>query len=194
MKIIVLENNYENAEIEDLLSWYLISDSALTNWGKPFFYPLEMSKVSVQASIAIRISRLGKSVSSRFAPRYYHEVAPMLHFFFPQLKEKLVNRGLSFSRAVSFDKSLIYGEFKEMPDDMENLKLDLTVNRQLAVNFDISKLRYGIDELIPKVSEMNTLKMGDLILPALSEPVEIFIGDLIELKGGFVNPLSVKIK
>lgn len=194
MKIIVLENNYEKAPIDDFLSWYLIADSALTNWGKPFFLPLEMGKVEVTASIGVRISRLGKSISPKFAKRYYHEVAPILHFRFPELKEKLMKRGLSFSPAVSFDKSLFYGEFFEMPENLEQLKLEMKLNGETKVTFDVSKLNTRIDDVIAKVSEMNTLKMGDLIIPGLSKPIDIHIGDIIDLGKEFMKTLTVKVK
>lgn len=194
MKIIVLENNYENQPDDDILGWYLISDSALTNWGKPFFFPLDESKVVVSASLGIRISRLGKSISPRFAKRYYHEVAPMLHFCFPNIKKKLINQGLSCSRAVSFDKSLFYGKFSEITEDIDKLKLEIKLNGETKDIFDVSKLKLGIDKVIAKISEMNTLKMGDLILPAQSKPLEINIGDLIELQNCCMQPLTVKVK
>lgn len=51
-----------------------------------------------------------------------------------------------------------------------------------------------IDEIVAAVSVTNSLKMGDIIIPSLSESVEVRIGDMLEIKSGETSLLSVPVK
>ena len=46
-------------------------DSALLLPGRPMFYPDFTGDWQAQLYMAVHINRLGKSVSTKFAPRYY---------------------------------------------------------------------------------------------------------------------------
>ena len=67
MKIIGINNNYETEEKTPAL--FLMADSSLLKDGKPFFLPSFDNDFKMYPSIVIKICRLGKNISKRFASR-----------------------------------------------------------------------------------------------------------------------------
>lgn len=194
MKVIVVENNYKEKEINSCPSWYIVADSAISNAGKPFYVPDEFGEVTVSLSIAVRFCRLGKSISSKFAPRYYKEMAPSVHFQLQSLKNSLVAIGESFSPAVSFDRSIMVGDYTPTDELPNDFTLKLNLNGQEAEIFNLNETRETLDDVISRFSRMNTIKMGDVMLPALGNPIIIKEGDFIEVSGDVFSPLTVKVK
>lgn len=194
MKVIVIENNYSQADKDTDLSWYIVADSAISNAGKPFYTPDLYGGVAVSVSLAFRFSRLGKSVAPKFASRYYKEIAPAVHFQLTDLKADLQNRGVSFSPAVSFDRSVMAGDYVAIETLNENISLNLKINGELVGKWNLLEMRQGINEVIGVFSRLNTIKMGDVMLPALGAQFTIKEGDFLEVTGEGFNPLTIKVK
>ena len=53
---------------------FLKPDSALLKNNKPFFLPDFSENIHYEVEVVVKISKLGKSISSKFAHRYYDEV------------------------------------------------------------------------------------------------------------------------
>lgn len=191
MKIFVVETDVDLKDCQKPLSWYQLSDSALTNAGKPFYVPEGYGRVCVSLAPAIRINRLGKSIETRFASRYFSEIAPAVHFILPDFKDKLQSSRQSFSRAVSFDKSLISGEFEPIRADFS---IELRVNGDKKASWHFSEMKQAIESEIREISSMNTVKMGDIIIPQLCGQIEIKEGDLVEAIVRDGGSLRVKVK
>lgn len=197
MKVFVMVNNYGagnnegNSRVQGPLGWYLLADSAVTNTGKPFYLPENYGKVVVSVSIAVRISRLGKFISRKFAPRYYTEYAPVLHFRMPEYERKLKGEGLPGDAARNFDKSLFAGDLLPLGEEQP---VELYVNGEKSAEFSRAFLNNSLERVVEEVSQMNTLKMGDLILPALSGEIELHRGDFLELKQTGKGLFSVRVK
>ena len=104
MKTVIIESN-------NPLSWYFIADSALINAGKPFFIPEFADEFEAFLAPVVRISRIGKSIASRFAGRYYEEIAPAIHFRASALRRQLLEAGLPADPSHSFDRSMTVGSF-----------------------------------------------------------------------------------
>lgn len=172
MKAIVMVKNQECS------GWFYIADSAISNTGKPFYLPEGSGPVAGALSIAIRISRLGKGISSKFASRYYSEIAPAVHFHLPELASKLRECGLPTDPSHNFDRALMVGEFKPFsPDAAATLRL----NGEVVTELSLQNPSVDTDKAIEDISRMNTLKMGDLLLPALSHDIILNEGDLMEV-------------
>lgn len=194
MKVVVFENNHASQPAEDSPGWYLVADSAISNTGKPFYIPEEAGKVVVNISPAFKISRLGKYIDPRFAPRYYKEYAPAVHFVIPALKEELIRSGRGISRAVSFDKSIMAGDFQPLPPDMQDIRLSLKLNGEKLKEWKYSDMHRNPELLLHEYSKSNTVKMGDIFLPAPFGDVAIGIGDYLEVMCGDSQAFSVKVK
>lgn len=193
MKIFVIDNNSKNNCPTLPVSWYFLADSSLTNSGKPFFLPDFANKFEAIPVVAVKINRLGKSISPKFANRYYSEYAGGIHFRAKDLLEELRGSQLPADKACSFDRSLIMGEFLPLaigqPCDMT-----MTKNGETVAFFSLQPLLHTMGKILQEVSGANTLKMGDLIIPALPEGTEIKIGDILQLHAGDVTLLTVQIK
>lgn len=191
MKIIMTEGNIPDSHKRP--AWYFLPDSALINSGKPFFIPEFADTIEAIPVWAVRISRLGKSILPRFAHRYYSEIAPAIHFRAPRLKEELEAEGLPYDMAYGFDRSLVMGEF--LPSDgRDNSTLLLKRNSKEVAACRLGELPYSIDDIISAISSQNTLKMGDLIIPAIPEGVTLAIGDCLEIASGDSGFFKVFIK
>lgn len=173
------------------ISWYFIADSAVTNTGKPFYVPEGKGKVTVSMGPAVKISRLGKSISEKFSDRYYEEFGPALHFKLPDYKRELQERGLSTDASINFDKSLVVGRMLPI-NEMKGLCL--YKNGEKVASWKTQNSKFSLGEVIQEISLMNTLKMGDLILPGLSEEIEIKEGDKLEVMLNDIQAFQVKVK
>lgn len=194
MKVVVFDNNYKTGVSEKELNWYVVADSAFSNGGKPFFLPEDMGEATVSISPAIRICRLGKSVLPRFANRYFHEFALAFHFRLNNLYERMKAAGKPISEAVSFDRSIMVSDFSELENDLKDLSLELKINGQLVKEFFGKEMTFGPEILISRFSQMNTLKMGDVILLSLSPGVIIREGDYLQLSYGDRPEFTIKVK
>lgn len=194
MKVIIFDNNNLSADKNLPVGWYIVADSALSNWGKPFYVPENCNLVTVSLSMALKISKLGKYISPRFAGRYFHEFAPALHFRLPELRSLLMNLGLPVTPALSFDKSVMTADFKELPENPKDISMSLKLNGSTRAEWKFTDLNIQPEELIHNFSIMNTLKMGDLILPSLTVGVPVVQGDVIEVESPLFSDLRIKVK
>ena len=78
MKIICVGWNYplHNKEMNKSLEdkdpiIFLKPDTAILKDGKPFFLPDFSQNMEYETELVVRICRLGRNISTKFAPRYY---------------------------------------------------------------------------------------------------------------------------
>ena len=191
MKTFVIVDNYEPIKPLHRAYWYFLADSAISNTGKPFYLPENLGKTIVHLGIVLKIDRLGKGIHPEYASRYYSEYAPALHFTLPDYENRLKECDLPLDGSRSFDRSLIVGEFRNKIDFQP---LILKVNGEPRCSFEIEKLHLKDKDIIFSVSQMNTLKMGDFIVPGLNRGSELKEGDFIEVFQGVERSFHVKVK
>ena len=191
MKVFVTVNNYPSSSESTSKGWYLLADSAVTNTGKPFYLPEELGPVSVSVCMVWKLSKLGKSISSKFAHRYFSEWAPALHFKLPDYEKRLLEEGLPADASRSFDRSIFIGDFTPVA---ENVHLELFLNGEKISEFEKDKLLSPVEDIISGISRMNTIKIGDLLVPGLSGNEIVHIGDKLELNMNGVPAFYVKVK
>lgn len=131
-------------------------ESALLLPGRPMFMPelAEGESVSLQPCVAVRVNRLGKSVSEKFAPRYIDAVAPALRMVFePDLTPGLHS---------GMDSTVYVGGWRPaLP----------TLMKAGDTAIDPSPVTPGrIAEALARVSRLTTMKMGDILLFPLPCP------------------------
>ncbi len=135
----------------------LYPDSAVVRDGKPFFVPAFADGWTYRLGLAWRVCRLGKTIGSRFADRYYDAVSLCL---FP------VPAGLPASFgdvATSFDGAVIMGQWLPVPDD---------AGAQILCSAGGEEFSFGADggsmeSIIPWISRYCTLKIGDVIVSSV---------------------------
>ena len=154
------------------------ADSSLLKDRKPFFIPDELGTIEYEAEVVVRVCRLGKSISERFAPRYYDAVTVGIDFTARDLLKKLSQQGLPWDMSKSFDGAAVLGEWisKDKFLDVQRLRFHLDVNGETKQEGCTSDMIYKVDEIISYVSRFFTLKTGDLIYtgcPVSGTPVHI---------------------
>ena len=191
MKIFAIGMNYaqHNKELDGTLYKpetpvvFTKADSALLKDRKPFFVPDFMGRIDYETELVVRISRLGKGISQRFAHRYYDVVTVGIDFTARDLQQKLRTQGLPWELCKGFDGSAALGEWLPIEPfrSVDALHFHLDQNGKTVQEGCTSDLLFKVDELIAYISCFFTLKTGDLIYtgtPAGVGPVAI--GDYLE--------------
>lgn len=191
MKIFCVGMNYpeHNKELKDTLLKadnpviFLKADSSLQKNGKPFFIPDDLGRIDYEAELVVRVCKLGKTVPTRFAHRYYDAVTLGIDFTARELQRKLSENGQPWDMAKSFDGAATIGDWvpKDLLPDVGRLRFHLNVNGSTTQEGCACDMTWGVDDIVAYVSKYFTLKTGDLIFtgtPAGVGPVHI--GDLLE--------------
>lgn len=171
MKIICIGRNYAK-HIEELANEkpenpvvFLKPDSAILLKKMPFFIPLFSNEIHYEVEILVKINRVGKHISEKFAYKYYDEIGLGIDFTARDVQDKCKEKGLPWEKAKAFDGSAVISEFfpKENFGDLNNLQFSLYKNEKLVQDGNTNAMLWKIDELIAYVSQFFTLKRGDVI-------------------------------
>lgn len=153
MKIILCDNS--------LHSFELIADSALTLPGRPTFIPdfKEVTTWKAIPLIAVRISRLGKTISAKFASRYF-DACTLAARIMPYDSQGHPMDGI----AAILDFGITLGEWAPVPD-CESLRITFAGEETV-----LPSLCALFTDATVAVSRYATLKMGDILLIPLPLP------------------------
>ena len=140
-------------------------DSSMLVNRKPFFIPDWSNDVRMTPCAVLRVSRMGKNIGQKFASRYYDAVAPGLNICAADIWAQ--GDGV---KAWAFDYSLPLGKFMDLSQWQEETIM-------------------SFDEAIHRVSEIMTIRQGDLIFvdcnvasrPLVKEEVIVVNNDEQEL-------------
>lgn len=154
------------------------ADSAVLMDHKPFFIPDHMGRIDYETEIVVRISKLGKNISERFAHRYYDAVTVGIDFTARELQKKLRAGGKPWDLCKGFDGSAALGEWVSLDKfrDIQALHFHLDINGNTVQEGCTSDMLYRVDQLIAYISQYFTLKTGDILYtgtPAGVGPVHI---------------------
>ena len=154
------------------------ADSAVLKDHKPFFIPDHMGRIDYETEIVVRISKLGKNISERFAHRYYDAVTVGIDFTARELQKKLRAGGKPWDLCKGFDGSAALGEWVSLDKfrDIQALHFHLDINGNTVQEGCTSDMLYRVDQLIAYISQYFTLKTGDILYtgtPAGVGPVHI---------------------
>jgi len=170
MKIICIGRNYAK-HIEELANEkpdspvvFLKPDSAILPRKNPFFIPPFSNDIHYEVEVLVKINKVGKHISEKFAHKYYDEIGLGIDFTARDVQEKCKEKGLPWEKAKAFDGSAVIGEFYAKEQfNLDNLKFQLKKNKELVQDGNTNGMLWKIDELISYVSQYFTLKKGDII-------------------------------
>ena len=171
MKLICIGRNYtdhikelENEKPTDPVV-FLKPDTSILLKKQPFFIPDFSDDVHHEVEILIKINRVGKHISKKFAHKYYDDIGLGIDFTARDLQAQLKAKGLPWEKAKAFDGAAVIGEWLPKTDfeDLNNLNFSLKKNDELVQNGNTSLMLWKIDEIIEYVSKYFTLKIGDII-------------------------------
>ena len=205
MTILVLHNNYSFSALSEQdafssassdLIYYTLPETSLQRNGKPVFLPDYANPAQLEVHLAVRICRLGRHISARFASRYYDAVTVMPHFIAPALWEKTQKLGLPWDAALGFDNATPLGEFVEIaPSTVSQLDFSLRVDGEVQMSGSTAQWLHHVDNVIAEVSQYFTLRRGDILLMgAPTAPIFITPDHKVETYLGETRVLSFNVK
>ncbi|MGN0090093.1 MAG: fumarylacetoacetate hydrolase family protein [Alloprevotella sp.] len=193
--VFVLHNNSQQTPFYvnvDECALYTLPDTAVQRNGKPLFVPDFAVPCALNAHVAIRISRLGRSVSERFARRYWDAVSLSAHFVAIPLLEQAQREGLPWSTATGFDSAVHIGDFLSKDTlftTEKQLAFRMTTSSGQQLLGIIPDVEAVASAAISRISRFYMIRNGDIILlPATSPGCEAVIGTRIE---GLISDIQV---
>ena len=103
-----------------------------------------------EAELVVRINRLVKNISEKFASRYYDSVTVGIDFTARDLQAKARENGEPWDIAKGFDNSAVIGEFITLQDGMtaDNVDFHLDINGKTVQSTNSSQMIYSVDKKI----------------------------------------------
>lgn len=174
MKIIIIDNNRPTTDnnngnttlCENRPVVYALPDTALLRDNRPFFVPDFTRRCSRRLALVVRISRLGRCISERFARRYYDAVTVGVCFAAEDLRDECRHEGLPWSLCCGFDGATALGRFipiEEAGGDITACHLQLRQDGIVTEEVDTATLPFCAERLIAYISRYYTLRQGDLL-------------------------------
>ena len=171
MKIICIGLNYRKHALE--MGWpipeepvvFLKPDSSLLKNNKPFFLPGFSDNIHYEVEVVIKISKLGKGISAKFAPRYYDELTLGIDITARDIQSRMAKAGMPWELSKCFDGAAPIGTFIPVASvsNLRDLDFRLEINGKTVQKSNISDMIFGLNEIVEYVSKYFTLKTGDLI-------------------------------
>ncbi|MBE7688547.1 fumarylacetoacetate hydrolase family protein [Tenacibaculum finnmarkense] len=170
MKIICIGRNYAK-HIEELANEkpespvvFLKPDSAILPKKMPFFIPPFSDDIHYEVEVLVKINKVGKHISSKFAHKYYDEIGLGIDFTARDVQATCKEKGLPWEKAKAFDGSAVIGNFYPKEEfDLNSISFQLHKNDEVVQDGNSETMLWKIDELISYVSQYFTLKKGDVI-------------------------------
>jgi 2-keto-4-pentenoate hydratase/2-oxohepta-3-ene-1,7-dioic acid hydratase in catechol pathway len=192
MKIICIGRNYadhirefDGGALPAEPLFFLKPDTALLRNNNPFYVPSFSKEVHYETELVVRICKVGRSISERFAHKYYTEVGLGIDFTARDLQRKLIAAGEPWEKAKGFDFSAALSpRFLPLSDiggDVGKLRFEMSLNGVMRQQGDTSQMIFAVDRLISYVSQFITLRMGDLLFTGTPSGVgPVVPGDHLE--------------
>ncbi|MCU0472369.1 MAG: fumarylacetoacetate hydrolase family protein [Bacteroidales bacterium] len=171
MKIICIGLNYRKHAMEMGMPLpaepvvFLKPDSSILKNNKPFFLPGFSSMIQYETEVVIKISRLGKGISSKFAHRYYDELTLGIDITARDIQKRNSAAGMPWELSKCFDGAAPLGRFIPVSSvkDINKLDFRLEINKKVVQEGNTSDMIFNISEIVAYVSQFFTLKTGDII-------------------------------
>jgi len=204
MKIICIGRNYAehakelNNPLPEVPVFFLKPDSAILRRNRPFYYPDFSEDIHYELELIVRINKLGKHISQKFASTYYNEIGLGIDFTARDLQKKAKSAGLPWEIAKAFDQSAAISTFINLESTSKpigNLDIQLDINGHRVQKVNTSEMIFHVDKLISYVSRFMTLKTGDILFTGTPSGVgPVKIGDRLEafLEGEKMLSFSIK--
>ncbi|MEG1376861.1 MAG: fumarylacetoacetate hydrolase family protein, partial [Myroides sp.] len=142
MKIICVGRNYID-HINELSNQkptepvlFMKPDTSVLLKTFPFVIPDFSDDVHHEVEVLVKICKVGKSISPKFAHKYYNQIGLGIDFTARDVQSKLKEKGLPWEIAKGFDGATVIGEFvdKDQFDNVQNISFQLMKNDEVVQN------------------------------------------------------------
>ena len=172
MKIFCIGRNYSdhakelNNKVPTEPVIFIKPETSILLKNATFVIPDFTEELHHEVELVVKISKVGKNIQEKFAPKYYASIGLGIDFTARDLQTKLKEKGLPWEKAKAFDNSAVVSQ-EFIP--IEQFNLEKGINFSLSNNGKIvqkglsTDMIFGINKLIAEVSKYFTLKTGDLL-------------------------------
>lgn len=192
MKLIAVygQNNKEN---RDNLFTPVWPDSALIRTGKPIFLPDDCNYF-VHVALGARIDAVGKSISRKFARKYYEDFLPVCLILNEETSEAFAGQTEAGASGLVADYSVIIGEGAELPENSKVEEIELSLSslygdNNINLRIKTENIQDLVDTAISRASGRNTLKTGDYVCALLPGRLPATRDMLLRVSIGSGRPL-----
>jgi len=203
MKIFCIGRNYVD-HIEELKNEkpdepviFIKPDTALLRRNRPFYIPSFSNNIHHEVELVLKIDKVGKNISDKFASRFYSSVGIGIDFTARDLQDRLKAKGLPWEKSKGFDYSAaISDQFLSLSEfDKSKIPFHLDINGETRQIGNSSQMIFPFDELIIHISNYFSLKTGDLIYTGTPAGVgSVKIGDRLQAYIGDKKLMDFMIK
>lgn len=167
-----------NNPIPQVPVFFLKPDTSLIKNNNPFYYPEFTNDLQFELEVVIKICKIGRNISEKFAHRYFNEIGLGIDFTARDLQKLCKATGMPWEMAKSFDGSAPISNFlpKDKFEDLNNLQFRLEKNGEVMQTGNTKDMIFNFDKVIAYVSKFISLHTGDLIFtgtPVGVGPVKI---------------------
>ena len=199
MKIICIGRNYVehakelNNPVPTKPMFFVKPDTALLRTHM-FYIPPFSNNIHYELELVVKIKKVGKSISKRFAHKYYDEISLGLDLTARDLQEECKEKGLPWEIAKGFDSSAPIGKWYQKKD-LKSLDFYLLKNGEKVQEGNPSQMVFDIDRIIEYVSKFMTLKKGDLIFTGTPSGVgKMEVNDVFEAYLDGKKTIDLRVK
>lgn len=199
MKIICIGRNYLeharelNNPVPTKPMFFVKPDTALLRTHL-FYIPPFSNNIHYELELVVKIKKVGKSISKRFAHKYYDEISLGLDLTARDLQEECKEKGMPWEIAKGFDSSAPIGKWYQKKD-LKSLDFYLLKNGEKVQEGNPSQMVFDIDRIIEYVSKFMTLKKGDLIFTGTPSGVgKMEVNDVFEAYLDGKKTIDLRVK
>ena len=190
MKIVCIDNALHSA---DDLYLSVRPDSSVLRNNDAFYMPTFSQDMRCTVGFYLRVTRLARCMSEKFASRCYDAVGVAVAFTAQDIVERRCVLGRPCDEAYCFDKSIALSPETVAPDAVADGALDVKIgNAEFTGN--LSAVKLSLDMALVRASELLTLKTGDIVYLAATEPFAPHIGERVEVALNGTTLLDFEVK
>ena len=202
-KIICLARTYQkhaqemNTSVTDDPLLFLKPESSVIFNNESIIIPKMSSCLHHEVELGVVIGKKGKHITQNSAMSHVLGYVIALDITARDIQSVAKKNGWPWSIAKGFDTFAPISDvvLKEEISNPLDLDLELKVNGVIKQRSNTKFMIFSIERIIEFISEVMTLKRGDLILTGTPEGVgEIVEGDVIEANLGTICSLKVDVK
>ncbi len=187
MKIICVGRNYADhaAELGNAVPenpvLFMKPDTALLK-GNDFYLPEFSQEIHYELEVVLKISKGGKYIQKENAAKHYDEIGLGIDFTARDLQQDLKSKGLPWEIAKAFDGSAVVSKFfSKEKFNLEQIRFYLQKNGTVVQDGNSELMLFGFDELVSRISQYFTLRVGDLIFTGTPQGVgKVAEGDILQ--------------
>jgi acylpyruvate hydrolase len=203
MKIICIGRNYYdhvrelNNSIPKEPIFFLKPDTALIPNQLPFFIPEFSNNIHYELEIVLRVCKVGKHISKKFAHKYYDAIGLGIDFTARDIQDLCRKEGLPWEPAKAFDFSAPVSNFFSLSEfeNIYTLPFRLELNNNTVQDGNTKDMIFSFEDIIAHISKYITLKTGDLIFTGTPAGVgKVNTDDILKGYLNDKNVLTVKVK